>query len=110
MSTNLPVSEDGDSVSFLGLPLFFCKRSSESAELSSDFLRLLDLSALSKDACQSSCKLQNHILWLFFSYHMNVPILTILTSVQAVKCKTKIGLIAGMGNGSYAERVLEPII
>ena len=40
---------------------------------------------------------------------MNEPILTILTSIQAVKCKTKIGLRAGMGNGGYTERVLGPI-
>ena len=59
---------------------------------------------------QSSCKLQNHILWIFFSCHMNEPILTILTSIQAVKCTTKIGLRDGMGNGGYTERVLGPII
>ena len=59
---------------------------------------------------QSSCKLQNHILLIFFSCHMNEPILTILNSIQAVKCKTKIGLRAGMGNGGYTERVLGPII
>ena len=41
---------------------------------------------------------------------MNEPILTILTSIQAVKCTTKIGLRDGMGNGGYTERVLGPII
>ena len=41
---------------------------------------------------------------------MNELILTILTSVQTVKCKTKIGLRAGMGNGGYAECVLGSII
>lgn len=58
----------------------------------------------------SSLRVSCRIIFCGSFSHMNEPILTILTSIQAVKCKTKIGLRAGMGNGGYTERVLGPII